>query len=142
LVEIVNRVLFTASGGLKINEKSFDTVGGCDKFSSMKTASLKITTVNVNGLNKDRVYTGDDLCQRNATYVPVGFFQNTNKGFTGIVFRDHGGNCTYFDRTHGLIYPMDSGVWNEATFTFIPEMQSFTVGFDKKAKKTVDTVSA
>ena len=105
----------------------------------MKTASLKIKTVAVNELNKYRDFTGDDLCQRDATYVPVGFFRNTNKGFKGIVFRDVNGNCTYFDRTHGLVYPMTSEVWNEATFNFIPEMKSFTVGFEKKAKRTVDT---
>ena len=105
----------------------------------MKTSSLKIKTTVVNDMNKDRVYTGDDLCQRNATYVPVGFFRNVNKGFKGIVFRDINGNCTYFDRTHGLVYTFEKEVWSEATFTFIYEMKSFTMGFEKKAKKTVDT---
>ena len=92
-------------------------------------------------MNKDRVYTGDELCLPNSKYVPVGFFRNTNKSFKGIVFRDVSGNCTYFDRTHGLVYPMTREVWCETTFNFIPEMKSFTVGFEKKAKKTVDTVS-
>ena len=124
---------------VEINEKSFDSVGGCDRFSPMKSASLKIKTVVVNELNKDCVYTGNELCLPNSKYVPVGFFRNTNKGFKGIVFRDVNGNCTYFDRTHGLVYPMTSEVWCEATFNFIPEMKSFTVGFEKKAKRTVDT---
>lgn len=123
-------------------KKVVESVGGCDRFLPMKSASLKIKTTVVNELNNYRDFTGDDLCQRNATYVPVGFFRNANKGFKGIVFRDVNGNCTYFDRTHGLVYAFEREVWSEATFNFIPEMKSFTVGFEKKDKKTVDTVSA
>ena len=123
-------------------KKVVESVGGCDRFLPMKSASLKIKTVNVNDLNKDCVYTGEQLCLPNSKYVPVGFFRNTNKSFKGIVFRDVNGNCTYFDRTHGLVYAFEREVWSESTFNFIPEMKSFTVGFEKKAKKTVDTVSA
>jgi len=40
----------------------------------MKTASLRIRKdKSVEGVDVHREFTGDDLCQRNATYVPVGF---------------------------------------------------------------------
>lgn len=118
-------------------KKVVESVGGCDRFLPMKSASLKIKTVVVNELNKDCVYTGNQLCLPNSKYVPVGFFRNTNKSFKGIVFRDVNGNCTYFDRTHGLVYPMTSEVWCETTFNFIPEMKSLSIGFstEKKSKE-------
>jgi hypothetical protein len=141
LVEIVNGVLFTASGWLKINEKSFDSVGGYDRFLPMKRASLKIKQNEVNGLDKYRDYTGAELCSTNCKHVPAGFYRNVDRSYKGIVFRDTSGNCTYFDRTHNLVYPLDKDIWNETVFNLIPYMESFTVGFEKKAKKMVDTVS-
>ncbi len=124
-------------------KKVVESVGGCDRFLPMKNASLKIKTVEVNELNTDRDFTGDDLCQRNVEYVPVGFFCNANKSFKGIVFRDINGNCTYFDRTHGLVYALEREVWNETIFKFIPDMKSLSIGFPtekkvKKEKKWVD----
>lgn len=126
---------------MKINEKSFDSVGGSDRFFSMKTASLTIKKNEGLDLCPSNSYTGAELCLPYSKYVPVGFFRNANTTYKGIVFRDNGGNCTYFDRTHNLVYPFDKAIWNETVFHLIPEMKSFTVGFEKKAKKTVDTVS-
>ena len=119
-------------------EKSFDGDDGFDRLSPMKTASLKIRKdKSVEGVDVHRDFTGDDLCQRNATYVPVGFFRNANKSYKGVVFRDCNGNCTYFDRTHGLVYALEREVWSETIFHFIPEMQSMSIGFptEKKVKK-------
>lgn len=110
----------------------------------MKTASLKIRKdKSVEGVDLHRDFTGDDLCQRNATYVPVGFFRNANKSYKGVVFRDCNGNCTYFDRTHGLVYALEREVWSETIFNFIPEMKSMSIGFPtekklKNAKRWID----
>jgi len=54
-----------------------------------------------------------------------------------VVFRDCNGNCTYFDRTHGLVYAFEREVWSETIFNFIPEMKSMSIGFptEKKVKK-------
>lgn len=107
----------------------------------MKTSSLTIKKNEGLDLCPANSYTGAELCLPYSKYVPVGFFRNANKTYRGIVFRDNGGNCTYFDRTHNLVYPFDKAIWNETVFHLVPEMKSFTVGFEKKAKKTVDTVS-
>lgn len=110
----------------------------------MKTTSLKIQGVqSVVGKDLYRDYTGDDLCQQHGN-APVGFYSNANKSFKGIVFRDRNGNCTYFDRTHGLIYNFDKDVWFNSTFNFIPEMRSLSIGFptEKKSKKVVDSIEA
>lgn len=107
----------------------------------MKTASLKIKRLNpVNGLDLYRDYTGDDLFQR---YAPVGFYRNADTTYKGIVFRDANGNCTYFDRTHGMVYPFDREVWKHAMFNFIPDMESITVGVknEKKSKKKIDVAA-
>jgi len=125
---------------LKINEKSFDSVGGSDRFLPMKRASLKIKQNEVLDLCPSNCYTGAELCSTNCKHVPAGFFRNVDKSYKGIVFRDNSGNCTYFDRTHNLVYPFEKDIWNETVFHLIPDMESFTVGFEKKVKKMVDTV--
>jgi len=104
----------------------------------MKTATLKIANGGqVNGVDKYRDYTGDDLCQRHGN-APVGFYRNSNKSFKGIVFRDCNGNCTYFDRTHGVVYDFDHVVWTDTIFNFIPEMTNLSIVFPKEKKvKTV-----
>ena len=132
---------FYASGWLKINEKSFDSVGGYDRFLPMKRASLKIKQNEVLDLCPSNCYTGAELCSTNCKHVPVGFFRNADTTYKGIVFRDNSGNCTYFDRTHNLVYPLEKDIWNDTVFHLIPDMESFTVGFEKKVKKMVDTVS-
>ena len=110
----------------------------------MKTASLKIRQDKaVEGVDLYRDFTGDDLCQRHATYVPVGFFRNADQSYKGIVFRDWNGNCTYFDRTHGLVYSFDVEIWKNTCFNFIPEMKSMSIGFPtekklKNAKRWID----
>jgi hypothetical protein len=110
----------------------------------MKTTSLKIRNGNatLNGRDLYRDYTGDDLCQRHGN-APVGFYRNANTSYKGIVFRDCNGNCTYFDRTHGLVYAFERDVWFEAIFNFIPEMKSMSMAFptEKKVKKKVDVVA-
>ena len=126
---------------MKINEKSFDSVGGYDRFLPMKRASLKIKQNEVLDFCPSNCYTGAELCSTNCKHVPAGFFRNANTTYKGIVFRDNSGNCTYFDRTHNLVYPLEKDIWNDAVFHLIPDMESFTVGFEKKAKKMVDTVS-
>jgi hypothetical protein len=126
---------------LKINEKSFDSVGWYDRFLPMKRASLKIKQNEGLDFCPSNCYTGAELCVRNSKYVPVGFFRNADTTYNGIVFRDSSGNCTYFDRTHNLVYPLEKDIWSDAVFHLIPDMESFTVGFEKKAKKMVDTVS-
>lgn len=134
----LSRLLFLRVGLVRKFEKSFDGGDGSDRLSPMKTASLKIRKdKSVEGVDVHREFTGDDLCQRNATYVPVGFFRNANKSYKGVVFRDCNGNCTYFDRTHGLVYAFEREVWSETIFNFIPEMKSMSIGFptEKKVKK-------
>jgi hypothetical protein len=124
---------------LKINEKSFDSVGGYDRFLPMKRASLKIKQNEVNGLDKYRDYTGAELCSTNCKHVPAGFYRNVDKSYKGIVFRDNSGNCTYFDRTHNLVYPLEKDIWNETVFHLIPDMESFTIKFE--VEKPVDVVA-
>jgi len=114
----------------------------------MKTASLKIAVPDtaVSGLDKYRDYTGAQLHDRYSK-APVGFYRNTDESFLGIVFRDINGNCTYFDRTHGMVYEMELEVWEHSMFTFLPNMKSLSILFAKKkhrkkVKKTVDVAAA
>ena len=106
----------------------------------MKRASLKIKQNEVLDLCPSNCYTGAELCSTNCKHVPAGFFRNANTTYKGIVFRDNSGNCTYFDRTHNLVYPLEKDYWYDTVFHLIPDMESFTVGFEKKVKKMVDTV--
>lgn len=139
----LSRLLFLRVGLVRKFEKSFDGGDGFDRLSPMKTTSLKIRKdKSVEGVDLHRDFTGDDLCQRHATYVPVGFFRNADQSYKGIVFRDYNANCTYFDRTHGLVYSFDIEVWKNARFHFIPEMKSMSIGFptEKKVKKATKWV--
>ena len=90
----------------------------------MKSATLKTKR----GINQGKfTFTGEELADRNS-YAPIGFYTNVGAtAFSGIVFRDRVGNCTYFDRAHGCVYELDKNVWKNAMFTWQYTMSSISV---------------
>lgn len=76
------------------------------------------------------IFKGSELIGRDSK-APSGFYTNTDTSYQGVVFRDHDGNCIYFDVCYHLVYPLVKDIWGETTFQWQSEMTSFTI---KKAK--------
>lgn len=92
----------------------------------MKFASVKTKR----GINQGKfTFSGEELagCDVRISYAPTGFYTNDDTSYTGIVFRDHNGNCTYFDRTHGCVYAFDKDIWKHSMFTWQSTMSSLAV---------------
>lgn len=88
----------------------------------MKFASVKTKR----GITQGKInFTGEELAERHG--APTGFYTNHDTSYTGIVFRDHNGNCTYFDRTHGCVYAFDKDIWKHSRFTWQSTMSSLAV---------------
>jgi len=89
----------------------------------MKFASVKTKR----GINQGKFnFSGEELAERNS-YAPTGFYTNDDTSYTGIVFRDHNANCTYFDRAHGCVYQFDKDIWKHSMFTWQSTMSSISV---------------
>jgi hypothetical protein len=89
----------------------------------MKFASVKSTP----GINRGKfIFSGEQLLDRHSE-APTGFYTNNDTSYKGVVFRDKNGNCTYFDRTHGLVYAFEKDVWDETIFTWQPTMSTMSV---------------
>jgi len=89
----------------------------------MKTASVKIKR----DINQGQyAFSGATLADRHSD-APAGYYTNADTSYTGIVLRDTRGNCTYFDRTHGLVYAFEGNIWQHNTFIRQSTMSSISV---------------
>ena len=71
---------------------------------------------------------GSDLMKPGSPNLPVGFYTSTFKSYTGIVFRDKEGVCSYIDREAGCVYPADPLLWAAHTYVWRPDIKSVTIG--------------
>jgi hypothetical protein len=76
------------------------------------------------------IFKGSELVGRQSK-APSGFYTNTNLTYEGVVFRDHHGNCTYFDVCYNFVYAFNAEIWADSTFQWGSEITSFTI---EKAK--------